>query len=71
MNFHLGIFNSASICYHNSVNVAQFFPSVNFTDKEGKGEKKKGWQADRQAGTKTDYKSTNGAEIAPLKGASA
>lgn len=61
MNFHLGIFNSAYMCYHNTVEVAQFFPNVSFTKtsltkKEGKEEKKKG----RQTGCQGTY----GAEIA-------
>lgn len=61
----LGIFNSAYICYHNTVKVAQFFPSVSFTDKkEGKGKKKKGRQA---VGKQTGCQNTYEAEIAPPK----
>lgn len=36
MNFHLGIFNSAYVYYHNKVKAVQFFPRANFTDKKEK-----------------------------------
>lgn len=38
MNFHLGIFNSAYVYYHNKVKAVQFFPRANFS---GKKEKKR------------------------------
>lgn len=64
VNFNLGIFNSAYICYHNRVEVAQIFPNVSFTKtsltkKEGKEKKKKG----RQTGCQGTY----GAERATPK----
>lgn len=54
INFHLGIFNSSYVYYHNKVKAVQFFPRANFTDKKEKKrikwEKKRGREVGRETG---------------------
>lgn len=68
INFHLGIFNSSYVYYHNKVKAVQFFPRANFTDKKEKKrikwEKKRG----REVGRETGCQGICQTEIAPLRG---
>lgn len=67
MNFHLGIFNSAYMYYHNKVKAVQFFPKANSTDMKEKKRIKWGREGWRKGGRQAVRASCQ-TEIVPPKG---